>query len=188
MAGYRFETIWRLRASRSEAWAVLMDGEAWPRWWPSVRRVEQLGPGSTNGLGRRLRYHFSTRLPYTLTFEAELVEVVEPSRMVAVASGELAGTWTCELDQDGMSLVVRHVWAVDTTRRWMNALAPLARPVFSWNHSALMREGGQGFAARLGTTADIDSTPTQRRPLAALTGAGAAVGLGLAFRAVRRRR
>jgi hypothetical protein len=187
MADYRFETIWRLRASRTDAWALLMDGEAWPTWWPSVRQVEQLSPGSANGLGRRLRYYFRTRLPYTLTFEAKLVDVTEPSRMVAEASGELAGTWTCELDQDGDNVLVRHVWAVSTTRRWMNALAPLARPVFSWNHGALMREGGQGFAAQLGTIAHVDSAPAQRWPMAVLAGAGAAAGLGLAIRAAHRR-
>jgi hypothetical protein len=33
----------------------------------------------------------------------------------------------------------------------MNALAPFARPVFEWNHNAIMRRGGEGLARRLGT-------------------------------------
>jgi hypothetical protein len=158
---YRFETTWHLVASRQDAWDLLYDGEHWPSWWPSVRQVEVLLPGAPDGVGRRLRYHFSTKLPYTLTFEAELVEVAEPARLVARAEGELAGSWTCDLDQDGTDLAVRHVWAVSTTRPWMNLLAPLARPVFSWNHAALMREGGQGFAAALGTTVRVE--PGERR-------------------------
>lgn len=153
---YRFETTWRLRASRQDAWDLLYDGEGWPRWWPSVRRAEVLAAGRADGVGRRLRYHFATRLPYTLTFEAELVEVVEPTRLVARAEGELAGTWTCDLAPDGPDLLVRHVWAVSTTKPWMNLLAPLARPVFAWNHAALMREGGEGFAAALGTTVRVE--------------------------------
>jgi hypothetical protein len=31
----------------------------------------------------------------------------------------------------------------------MNLLAPLARPVFRWNHDAIMREGGHALARRL---------------------------------------
>ena len=184
---YRFETTWRLRASQTDAWALLADGEAWPRWWPSVRQVERLSPGAPDGLGRRLRFHFSTRLPYTLTFEAELVEVAEPTRLVASASGELAGTWTCDLLQDGESVVVRHVWAVSTTRRWMNVLAPMARPVFSWNHASLMREGGYGLAAHLGTAGHVESASAWRPSVPLRAGAASAVALGVLVRAARRR-
>ena len=187
MTDYRFETTWRLPANRQDAWDVLYDGEGWPLWWPSVRRVEVLAAGGADGVGRRLRYHFSTRLPYTLTFEAELVEVYEPTRLVARADGELAGTWTCDLDQAGADLAVRHVWAVSTTRPWMNVLAPVARPVFSWNHAALMREGGRGFAGRLGTTVSVEpGEPSRSR---AGFGVAAVIGVGASIvRTVRRRR
>jgi hypothetical protein len=92
VADYRFETVWRMVADPADAWSLLADGESWPLWWPSVRRVDELTAGAAGGLGRRLRYHFATRLPYTLTFDAQLVDVDEPTRLVAVASGELAGT------------------------------------------------------------------------------------------------
>jgi hypothetical protein len=32
----------------------------------------------------------------------------------------------------------------------MNALAPLLRPAFVWNHDWVMRQGGEGLARRLG--------------------------------------
>lgn len=187
MADYRFETSWRLPASQSEAWAVLSDGEAWSEWWPSVRRVERLTDGAPNGVGRLLRYHFGTRLPYTLTFEARLVEVTEPSRLVAAAEGELAGQWSCDLTQDGGDVVLRHVWSVSTTRAWMNLLAPVAAPVFAWNHAALMREGGQGFADRLGTRVVVEGDPglPGTAPALALAGGAAALVLWLVVRARR---
>jgi hypothetical protein len=31
----------------------------------------------------------------------------------------------------------------------MNALAPIARPVFEWNHDYVMHRGGEGLKARL---------------------------------------
>jgi hypothetical protein len=188
MADYRFETTWRLVASESDAWDLLVDGEGWPRWWASVRRVEELSPGSGAGVGRRLRYHFGTRLPYTLTFDAELVEVTEPTRLVAAASGELVGTWTCDLEQHGETVVLRHVWAVATTRAWMNVLAPLARPLFSWNHASLMREGGDGFAEQLGTTAQVESSPAPRWVGTAVAGGAVVLAVMLALRAAHRSR
>jgi uncharacterized protein YndB with AHSA1/START domain len=188
VADYRFETTWRLPASRSEAWALLLDGEGWSGWWPSVRGVELLAAGAPGGVGRRLRYHFATRLPYTLTFDARLVEVVEPTRLVAAAEGELAGTWTCELARDGEDVLVRHVWSVRTTRPWMNVLAPLAAPLFAWNHAALMREGGHGFAARLGTVAVVEDAPRQRRRRGATAIGGAVVAAAWLLVRARRRR
>jgi hypothetical protein len=32
----------------------------------------------------------------------------------------------------------------------MNLLAPIARPVFRWNHDWVMARGGEGIAQRLG--------------------------------------
>lgn len=188
MADYRFNTTWRVQASLQDAWTVLFDAESWPAWWPSVQQVDQLAVGSPDGLGRRLRYRFSTRLPYTLSFEAELVEVLRPTRLVASAEGELDGTWTCELVQDGDSVVVRHDWAVKTTQPWMNVLAPVARPVFAWNHASLMREGGKGFGAMLGTTGHVEDDPGARRTVAASAGVAAAVAVLAGALLVRTRR
>jgi hypothetical protein len=33
---------------------------------------------------------------------------------------------------------------------WMNVLAPVAKPVFAWNHDYVMRNGGVGLARLLG--------------------------------------
>jgi hypothetical protein len=66
------------------------------------------------------------------------------------ASGELEGTGVWRLfEQGGMTAVV-YDWNVRTTRRWMNVLAPLARPVFDYNHDVVMGWGGEGLARRLG--------------------------------------
>ena len=37
-----------------------------------------------------------------------------------------------------------------TTKPWMNAVAPIAAPVFRWNHHQVMRWGGEGIARHLG--------------------------------------
>jgi hypothetical protein len=45
---------------------------------------------------------------------------------------------------------VLYEWNVATTKAWMNAMAPLLRPVFEWNHNWVMRNGGVGVAELLG--------------------------------------
>ena len=40
-------------------------------------------------------------------------------------------------------------WNVATTKRWMNELAPLARPLFERNNDVVMRWGGEGLAGHL---------------------------------------
>jgi hypothetical protein len=39
---------------------------------------------------------------------------------------------------------------VRTTRPWMNLLAPIARPVFTWNSRGVMLQAGEGLARFLG--------------------------------------
>jgi hypothetical protein len=87
---------------------------------------------------------------YRLEFDMRITDVDRPYRMDGVAEGELAGTGSWRLYDDGGATAVLFEWRVRTTRWWMNALAPLARPIFRWNHDRLMRAGGRGLARRLG--------------------------------------
>jgi hypothetical protein len=76
--------------------------------------------------------------------------VERPHRMDGEANGELAGRGSWRLYEDGEGTAVLFEWRVQTTRWWMNLLAPIARPVFRWNHDRLMRAGGRGLARQLG--------------------------------------
>jgi hypothetical protein len=38
---------------------------------------------------------------------------------------------------------------VKTTKLWMNLLAPIARPLFAWNHDQVMKAGYEGLKKRL---------------------------------------
>ena len=78
-------------------------------------------------------------------------ERVEPPHLMAGrAVGELSGTGTWRLfEADGLTAVV-YDWDVSTSKPWMNLLAPLARPVFEWNHDWVMARGAEGIARLLG--------------------------------------
>jgi hypothetical protein len=147
---YRFVTTWLLEASRVAAWEVLQDPLRWPEWWRGVERVSELDPGDAQRLGSRYRIAWRSRIPYELEFDFTVGEIDEPCCMAGHASGELEGTGTWRLfEQEGVTAVV-YDWRVRSTKRWMNLLAPVARPVFEYNHDVVMRWGGEGLARRLG--------------------------------------
>lgn len=149
MADYVLDTVWQVAAEPEAVWPALTAVEEWPTWWRGVLVVERLKAGDPSGRGRRYRTTWRGRLPYTLTFETETTQIERPVLIESHARGQLQGTGTWRLRPDGDATRVHYRWAVRTTRPWMNALALLARPVFRWNHDAIMRWGAEGLSRRL---------------------------------------
>ena len=84
-----------------------------------------------------------------MAVDVRVVEVAPPFLIAASAEGGLAGTGTFRLFEATLGTAVTYDWRVRTTKQWMNAIAPLARPVFAWNHHAVMKQGGIGLAREL---------------------------------------
>jgi uncharacterized protein YndB with AHSA1/START domain len=150
MRRYEFLTTWVLEAPREPIWEAIWSSERWPDWWRGVERVVTLQPGGDDGIGQRSRYTWRSRLPYDLDFEMVTTTVDRPRLLEGAASGELTGVGRWRLFEEDSTTAVVYEWQVGTTKRWMNALAPLARPAFGWNHDWVMRNGGAGLAALLG--------------------------------------
>ena len=151
MAAYRFLTTWIVDAPIERVWDVLAESERWPEWWRGVERVEVLERGDEQRVGELSRYTWKSRLPYRLEFEMRTTRVDRPFLCEGRAKGELAGEGRWSLFEGGGKTAVTYAWVVETTNRWMNILAPLARPVFTWNHDWVMRRGGEGLARRVGS-------------------------------------
>jgi hypothetical protein len=150
MAGYSFLTTWLLECGREPVWDAIHDSQAWPGWWRGVRRAERIGPGDENGIGERGRYVWRSAIPYPVEFEITSTRVERPHLLEGVATGGLEGVGRWRLFEDEGVTAVVYEWNVRTTKRWMNAIAPLARPVFEWNHDWVMNNGGTGIADLLG--------------------------------------
>jgi uncharacterized protein YndB with AHSA1/START domain len=147
---YRFLTTWLLEADRERVWDAIYESERWPQWWKGVLEAEKLEEGDEAGVGQYGRYVWKSKLPYRLEFFVRTTKVEKPRLLEGDASGELAGTGRWRLfEQDGVTAVL-YEWNVRTTKPWMNAVGPLARPVFERNHDLVMRWGGEGLARRLG--------------------------------------
>ncbi len=77
------------------------------------------------------------------------MRIERPLVLEGQARGELEGVGRWRF-YEGETTAVTYEWRVRTTRAWMNALAPIAGPIFRWNHDWVMRQGGRGLARRLG--------------------------------------
>lgn len=146
MADYRFLTTWLVGAPIERVWDVIYAIERWPEWWLGVRSVTELHHGDGDGEGTIYRHVWRSRIPYAVRFDVTVVEVRKPNLIAASAEGGLAGTGTFRLFEGPLGTAVTYDWRVRTTKRWMNAVAPLGRPLFAWNHHAVMKQGGRGLA------------------------------------------
>ena len=150
MARYSFVTTWILDAPRDLVWDAIYEIERWPEWWRGVCSVEKLEDGQDDdGVGALYRHEWRSVIPYPVRFETRITRIDEPHVIEADADGELAGTGRWRFFS-GSETAVTYEWNVRTTRPWMNAVAPIARPVFRWNHNVVMRQGGEGLANLLG--------------------------------------
>jgi hypothetical protein len=149
MASYAFLTTWVLDAPIQQVFDVLKDSKGYPDWWKGVTSCEVLEPAGADGIGELDRFSWKSVLPYTLTFDIRATRIESPYLIEGEASGELEGVGVWRL-YEGRGTAVTYDWRVRTTKRWMNALGPLPRPAFVWNHDLVMRQGGVGLARRLG--------------------------------------
>ena len=136
---YRFQSIWVIHAAPVDVYAVLHDVGSYSMWWPEIKRVQRV---SEDRFSLRVR----SVLPYYLNFETTRVGEDKSSGVLeARLSGDLDGysRWTIE----GSGGLTRAVFdeEVDTQKRSLNLLAPLARPAFKANHTFMMRHGQAGL-------------------------------------------
>lgn len=146
-AAYTFTSRWTVPAPPDRCWSAMirMLRPGAPSWWPGVRvfaAPDALETGAVVVLGVRspLGYRLRVRL---------VVDDVEEGRTVAASStGDLRGTGRIAFTSVGegaASVVVD--WDVETERPWMNATAPVLRPLFALAHGFVMRAGERGLRA-----------------------------------------
>ena len=148
-ANFHLVTDWRFAAPQDAVWQALMAPEEWPSWWRAVAKVERIADGDARGIGAVRRMTWRTALPYTLSFDMTMTRVEPMTLIEGRAEGELSGLGRWTLRADGAHTAVRYEWIVDVTKPWQRRLAPLLRPVFTWNHNVVMGWGYDGLAKKL---------------------------------------
>ncbi len=160
MADYQFLTTWRLAAPLELVWEAIYHSERWPDWWPGLESVDELEKGDEIGIGNLRRYSWKGLLPYRLVFDIRTTRIERPLFLAGSASGDLTGTGIWRFTEEWGVVVVEYEWRVATQKSWMNLLAPIARPLFLWNHNQVMRWGEQGLRRHI-ETQQVDFDPAQ---------------------------
>lgn len=161
VAEFNFITEWRVAAPLPEVYDALSCCLNWSKWWRGVEKVEKLLPGDVDGVESVHRFTWRGRIPYQFTFDMRVTRVVPLTLIEGQASGEIIGIGCWNFSYENGVTTVRYEWQVRTNRLWMNLIAPIARPVFSWNHHQVMRQGAEGMARLL--NARLESVCTSTR-------------------------
>lgn len=147
---YRFFSSWLIEAPREPVFEALWESERWPQWWPGVVSASETDPGDRGtGLGRRGSYEWRSRIPYPVRFEVVATRIERPWLLEGEASGGMVGHGSWRLFEQSGLTAVTYEWSVRPGEPWMQLLAPLAAPVFRWNHDYVMAAGARGLATLL---------------------------------------
>jgi hypothetical protein len=195
---YAFLSRWRVEGTCGEVADVLGDPLALSRWWPSVYlKVDELRPPDARGLGRRVSLHTKGWLPYTLTWEFEVVESRYPHGFTIVASGDFDGRGVWTILQSGPFVDITYDWRLSAEKPLLKNLSFLLKPVFEANHRWAMAQGEQSLKLELARRRASSDEARARVPAppgpvtyagVGLIAGAAAVGAGLAYLMLRSRR
>ncbi|MEH0110501.1 hypothetical protein V6N00_12385 [Tersicoccus sp. MR15.9] len=160
---YDLDSTWSLPDGVDAVWDVIADPRLdWAAWWPgctAAKPVEHADEHADDDGGRSREarllastatFDFRASLGYTLRISFHATRV-ERLREVAFDAGEdLSGTGAVRLAPraDGGTDVVIG-WQVRPVRRWMAVLSPVAAPLFTRAHHAMMRRGEDGLRDHL---------------------------------------
>ncbi len=150
---FSLTTTWSIPASLELVWLSLVDTENWPSWWKYVASVTELSPGNTYKINNIRQYHWRTRLPYNLLLNLRVVEVKPLRRLVVEVSGDLEGNGACDIAWNSLTehTEIEFLWCVQPCKDWMKSFTIVAKPIFTWNHNQVMKQGELGLIRHLNT-------------------------------------
>jgi hypothetical protein len=195
---YRFLSRWRIEGTCGEVADILGDPLSLPRWWPAVYiDVEELRARDARGLGGCVRLRTRGFLPYTLTWESEVVEMRYPYGFAIAATGDFDGCGIWTFTQDGNFVDATYDWRLTAQKPLLQNLSWLMKPLFESNHRWAMAQGEASVKLELARRrASSDASRRQIPPPpgpvtyagVALVAGVATIGVGLAYLVTRARR
>ena len=185
---YILPSSWLLDATPETVWETVASPEmSWPRWWPGCTLQDlatdpcaDTADPAGQLLATTVRLQFRASLGYRLSITIQPTSAARPHTIEFDAGGDLVGTGRIRLfpvppgtagepahgnaHGGGVQTRMDIDWRVRPTRRWMRALTPVARPVFTAAHSLLMREGERGLRRELAQATRRGRPNTVRTP------------------------
>jgi hypothetical protein len=150
-ARYQLHSRWTLPTDVDHAWDVvesLLDSGDPFTWWDAVTVEGHDDEG--------MHVVTSSHLGYVLRFVLTDVQVRRPDRVTVRARGDLQGQGVVRVRPHGEGSAIEVDWQVETTRRWMRVVGPVARPAFVAAHAQVMRQGRKAFVRWLRPQLPVD--------------------------------
>lgn len=141
---YNFHDEWEVKAPFDKAWEAISDSAHWQRWWPGLKSavVIQQSPGI---IGSCVELTWRSKTGYRLKHSVAITEITPGKSIEFTSDGDLKGYGTWKFKKQGLVTGMFIDWHVETSKNWMNILSPILRPVFNYNHAALMKSGERGL-------------------------------------------
>jgi hypothetical protein len=149
MAEYRLVSTWQIEAPLQNVYDAISRPAQWRDWWPGLNQVGRRDPGSTDDVGKMLRYPWGNGLSHGIFFYARTTRAEPLVALEVNVVGDLEGSGRWLFRHEKGVTTVLHEWHVRTTGWRMALLSALARPTFERNHRMLMQNGAEGLARLL---------------------------------------
>lgn len=127
-----------------ELWEAMVRVDDYPDWWPWLRHFEATAVEP----GDRWRCRVQPPLPYSLTFDVTIADVVATERVTATITGEITGTARLDLADHPGGSEIRLTSALAPSNRLLKAVALAARPVVRFGHDWVLDTGARQFGER----------------------------------------
>lgn len=138
---YSFHSIWKIQAPRIKVWQALTAAPfSWQDWWPGMISFSGIETADMH-IGTTSKFIMRAKSGYKLSASFTTTSYQPLDLVVFNAQGDLAGTATWKFTDHNDYTIIHIDWQVQTTKAWMNALAPLLKPIFVSNHNTLMQAG-----------------------------------------------
>lgn len=121
-------------ATPAEVWSVLAAVDAYPHWWPWLRRFEATRLSD----GARWSCTVKPPLPYTVSFDLVLRDVAPRRSVAADVEGEIVGTARVDLRRAGSGTELALVSDLEPSRTFLVGLSRLAGPVARFGHEFII--------------------------------------------------
>jgi len=151
MEMYHFIATWFFQASIEKVWDEVIDVEAYPTWWPGIRRVTIQGPESRIRVGSIVDYEWKGSLPNILQFSIK-VTILQPPNIVELKSlGDLVGKGKGVLESQNDGTIVTFYWDVGMSNPFLNLVGklPFVKTVLEKSHNDVMAKGYQALKIKL---------------------------------------
>ena len=145
---YNFHDEWDINVPLETAWVLASDPSKWQQWWPGLKNVI-ITDQKSNVVGSRASLMWRSKTGYKLKHAVTITSIQPRSNIKFNSEGDLKGSGIWKFINQGNQTHMVIDWHVQTTKVWMNVLAPLLRPIFINNHSALMKRGEAGLNAHV---------------------------------------